>query len=87
MLHRVAWANEKLADLGLQDEFCIVYAFRAARLWSANGKELLVVEQVDEDGIDHPELAIWLLTTTMLSKLRQFLAHPAGCARHTKGKS
>jgi hypothetical protein len=48
MLTAVAWANNRLARLGLDGSACIVHSFGAARMLSVvTGRELLVVEDGD----------------------------------------
>ena len=57
MLTAVTWANRRLARLGLTECACIVHSFGAARMLSATGRELFVLE----DGEGTAETAIVML--------------------------
>ena len=52
MLTTVAWANNRLARLGLAKTACIVHSFGAARMFSATGRELKVVEDGNGTAVD-----------------------------------
>jgi hypothetical protein len=47
MLDAVAWANRRLTRMGLENTACVVHTFNAARLLSAVGRELMVVDDGD----------------------------------------
>lgn len=57
MLDAVAWANRRMARMGLGSTCCVVHSFNAARLLSATGRELMVVE----DGEGEMASAVMLL--------------------------
>lgn len=66
MLRAVARANERIAQLGLEDACAVVYTGGFARLLNAHGREMLL-----QDG--PPDIACLLIVLQLLSALGDLL--------------